>query len=231
MQFFLEAIHSWSKKFLALCARVIFRERDGEKLLGILTELPPSTQPVPYIITHKPFPIYSLGKYDTKLWHALIYEIKFHKNKHAISLLAPAVRKALTALSENVRSLASYNSALPLMLPIPLYPARERARGFNQVSVVLHAALKNTPLAEHLNEHILARTIQREQQKTLHREAREKNISGSFEVLPHMRDTLRSRHIILVDDVCATGSTVREAAHTLMHAGAASVTIFVFCNS
>jgi predicted amidophosphoribosyltransferase len=96
---------------------------------------------------------------------------------------------------------------------------------------VLHEALKDTPLLKLLNEKVLVRSIQREQQKTLHREAREKNISGSFEVPAHMLAEVSARHIILVDDVCATGSTVREAAHTLMRAGAVSVTIFVFCNS
>lgn len=196
---------------------LFFPKRLTEILLEGLSELPTSPIPAPFCIAHTPFPIYSLGKYDHPVWHALIYEIKFYKNKHAIQLLAPVIKHSLNSdrlsLSE------------PLILPIPLYPAREKKRGFNQVSIVLRAAQID------IREDILQRTLQRKQQKTLNRTEREKNIAGSFEVPAHKQTALIGRHIILVDDVCATGSTVREAARTVTRAGALSVTILAFCNS
>ena len=111
---------------------------------------------------------------------------------------------------------------------MPLHPARERARGYNQVARVLEACPDTHAL---IRADLLQRTIHRVEQKTLNRTRREQNVAHSFTVPVHARADMTDAHILLIDDICATGATVREAARTCSEAGAASVTILVFCNS
>jgi ComF family protein len=197
--------------------RALFRSRATESLVSCIDTLPPHTL---RSISHKPFPIYSLGRYDTRLWKALTYEIKFHKNRHAVALVSPLVRDALSTLTAHTPA---------CIVPIPLHPSRLRERGFNQVSLCLKNACHDTYHASYIDEDLLVRLRQKKQQKTLNRTKREENIAGAFALAPQR--TCVGLDIIIVDDVCATGATVREAARVCMTAGARSVRILTFCNS
>ena len=57
-------------------------------------------------------------------------------------------------------------------------------------------------------------------QRSLGREARAENLSGTIEVV----EDVSSLHLLLVDDVITTGASVCEAARALLRRGAASVT-------
>jgi ComF family protein len=196
--------------------RVLFRDRASEKHIASCRDL--GDVHLSHI-SRTPFHIYSLGRYDTALWHALITEIKFHRNTHAIALLAPHVKTALEHfLSQQER----------LIIPIPLHPSKERARGFNQVTEVLQTACSDAPtLVQHIHTDMLYKIKRTKEQKKLSREKRVDNIKKSFAVY----GSLAGQHILLVDDVCATGSTACEAGRACMAAGAASVQILAFCSS
>lgn len=103
-------------------------------------------------------------------------------------------------------------------VPVPLHRARRREREFNQAEV----------LAELLSRHAavpvrnaIERTRYTTTQTRLDRHERMENLRGAFRVRhpKHVKD----RHLILVDDVFTTGSTVEECARVLRAAGAASV--------
>ena len=56
-------------------------------------------------------------------------------------------------------------------------------------------------------------------QSTLPRTERAKNVRGAFVASPDARD----RSLLLVDDICTTGETLRACAKALVTAGAARV--------
>lgn len=60
-------------------------------------------------------------------------------------------------------------------------------------------------------------------QKTLQKEARMINVKGKFRALSNCKN----KHIVLLDDIFATGATACECASTLLNAGASKVTIVV----
>lgn len=61
-------------------------------------------------------------------------------------------------------------------------------------------------------------------QRDLSREERQANLKGSIRVA----DDVLGMRILLVDDVCTTGSSIREAARVLLDRGASSVTACIF---
>jgi predicted amidophosphoribosyltransferase len=67
----------------------------------------------------------------------------------------------------------------------------------------------------------LERTRYTTTQTRLDRQERMENLRGAFRV--RQAAAVLRRHIILVDDVFTTGSTVEECARVLMASGAASV--------
>jgi ComF family protein len=104
------------------------------------------------------------------------------------------------------------------LVPVPLHPARLRARGFNP------AAELAAPLARALGlphaRLLLERVRDTPSQTGLSRSQRRRNVAGAFRVRPGAHVPAR---VWLVDDVATTGSTLEEAARTLRRAGAGHI--------
>jgi ComF family protein len=103
-----------------------------------------------------------------------------------------------------------------LVLEVPLHPARERERGYNQ------AALLADALAEALGAPrwpgALARVRATRPQANLAEAARRANVSGAFAVV--RPGALAGRHVLVVDDVMTTGATLAACLDALAAAGA-----------
>lgn len=149
-------------------------------------------------------------------WDTLITQFKFH----AALDLAPTLVAAL------VRACQHDTAGTPRwLLPVPLGPRRLRERGYNQ-AWELARRLARTLDCE-ADPGLLLRVKDTRHQRALPRAEREANVRGVFTVAPHRAHGLRGRDVTLVDDVMTTGSTAAEAARTLLHAGAASVRLWV----
>ena len=104
------------------------------------------------------------------------------------------------------------------LVPVPLHFLRERERGYNQarlLSVEL-AKFRNWPVIE-----ALERTRPTETQTHFNRRQRMRNLQKAFTLRQHT--TVKNKHLVLVDDVLTTGSTLEECAKVLLNSGAASV--------
>lgn len=104
------------------------------------------------------------------------------------------------------------------LVPVPLHSARQREREFNQADAIARLLAKRAgvPLYDALKRIRFTTT-----QTRLDRSERLENLRGAFRVR-HPARVFR-RHILLVDDIFTTGSTVDECARVLRKAGAASV--------
>ncbi len=106
------------------------------------------------------------------------------------------------------------------LTPVPLHSARYREREFNQAEALAELAARRTGTTV---LRCLKRIRYTTTQTCLDREERMRNLRDAFQV----RHTARvsGSHLILVDDVFTTGSTVEECARVLKKAGAASVRV------
>lgn len=108
-----------------------------------------------------------------------------------------------------------------LIVPVPLHPRRQRARGFNQALLLARELSAAKEIA--LNEHALRRVRNTRAQIDLTPQQRLANVHNAFSA-----DALavRGKHILLVDDVYTTGATMNSAARTLFDQGAAVVSAY-----
>jgi len=101
------------------------------------------------------------------------------------------------------------------IVPVPLHVDKLRRRGYNQ------ALLLATAIGVHLNvpvQPMLMRTRDTVSQVTLSREERLANLTGAFSLDPNWAPTPGS-HLLLVDDVRTTSSTLNACANELVRTG------------
>jgi ComF family protein len=108
-----------------------------------------------------------------------------------------------------------------LLIPVPLHPRRERARGFNQAALLAKEVGRGFNLD--VGERLLKRVRATEAQSGGRRE-REGNVKGAFQVT--RPDRVKAKRLLLIDDVFTTGATAGECAKTLLAAGAAEVGVY-----
>ena len=106
------------------------------------------------------------------------------------------------------------------LVPVPLHPRRRRERGFNQAETLCLRLGRHARLPVW---NALRRVRFTEPQAQLARDERLENLRGAFAAT--RRRPVSGAHLLLVDDVFTTGSTVDECARVLRRAGAASVRV------
>lgn len=105
-----------------------------------------------------------------------------------------------------------------VVMPVPLAFERESERGFNQSHEIARAFAGAT--GARLVPRMVVRVRHTEPQQTLALDARRRNVRGAFA----MASPLAAPHVIVVDDVMTSGSTLDEVARVLRAAGATRVT-------
>ena len=141
----------------------------------------------------------------------LIHEFKYGHQHHLCYPLAEW-------LGETLEDPRLSGRRFDLMIAVPLHPARERERGFNQAHL----------LAERLSERstipllpVLERIRYTTTQTAYDRAERMENLRDAFRLRKKM--DVRQLRVLLIDDVLTTGSTLSECARVLKSAGALSV--------
>jgi ComF family protein len=110
-------------------------------------------------------------------------------------------------------------TAVDVILPVPLYRRRERARGYNQAERLAQELARTFPLP--LETSLLVRTRDTASQTGLTPRQRRLNVRGAFAVAA--RSQVKGKRILLIDDVATTGATLDACARALKRAGAARV--------
>jgi ComF family protein len=141
----------------------------------------------------------------------IIHELKYGRQIHLRHLVARWLHAALD--DERLRG-----GRFDVIVPVPLHPARQRERGFNQASLLAELLSARTSIPV---KPLLERTRYTTTQTALDRSERMENLHNAFRLRKNA--DVRGLRVLLVDDVLTTGSTLNECARVLKHAGAFSV--------
>jgi ComF family protein len=109
------------------------------------------------------------------------------------------------------------------LVPVPLHSANHYERGYNQA--VLLAQALSCRLGLPCWENALIRIRRTRPQFRLGKPERFANLQGSIMAASHR--SLKGMRLLLIDDVCTTGATLRECALALRRAGAKRIQALV----
>ncbi len=102
------------------------------------------------------------------------------------------------------------------IVPVPLHPSRYRQRGFNQALEIARPVASALDLPLLTNAVIRARAT--DEQSRLDLPSRRRNLTDAFQVIGKI-----PAHVVMVDDVHTSGSTLIAMAKALRSAGAKQV--------
>ncbi|MBB6428060.1 ComF family protein [Sphingopyxis sp. JAI128] len=138
--------------------------------------------------------------------------LKYGRRTGHARLMAQLMARPLAALA---------GDAEMLLVPIPLHRWRLWSRGFNQAALMTDelARIAGTPR----DHHLLLRTRATAPLRGKGRKERARVVAGAFALAPGAKSRAAGKHLVLVDDVHASGATLRAAARVLRRSGAARV--------
>lgn len=114
-----------------------------------------------------------------------------------------------------------------LIVPIPITKTKMSRRGYNQTELIAKELrfLMNIPYSN-----VLVKTRDTREQKNLRGKDRADNVKGVFAINDKIPD-IAGKTLLVIDDVCTTGSTLAEAAKVLKAAGAGKVYAAAFAKT
>ena len=173
---------------------------------------------------------------ETTDWIFPLYDYRCPQIKKAIWLLKYKGKRGLAEIfaecmySKITEELSEFsifeNFREPILIPIPLSKKRLQERGFNQTELICKQILKlDTEKIFTLEKNVLIKTKETEHQARIkNRNERLKNLTNTFGIINP--EKIKSRNIILIDDVTTTGATLNEARKILKKSGAKKIIAF-----
>jgi ComF family protein len=143
----------------------------------------------------------------------LIHEIKYHGGKELAFELG---KEFAINMKDN-----GFRGEFDFICPVPLHKQRQKHRGYNQsewlakgMSEILKTPIENK---------VIRRKVFTKTQTKKNREQRWENVKDAFEVID--KDRIRHKHILLLDDVITTGSTLEACARELLEVEGTRVSV------
>ncbi len=149
--------------------------------------------------------IHALLPYKNPLVRELIWQIKYKKNAHALVIAGECFANYIKKTYE--RSV--------VLIPVPLSSQRLRERGYNQCECIADEIVKILPDIK-VSTATVKRVEHRERQTMKGRDERIHNVENLFSVYKNIP---LDAHLIVIDDVTTTGSTLKEIRDSLIKSG------------
>ncbi len=149
----------------------------------------------------------------------LVHLLKYRRRPDIAYYLA---RLAALEFSET-----DFFDGIDLIVPIPLHPARERQRGYNQSEYIARAISDVTGIP--YDTSCVMRIRNNPQQALMQAKDRERNVQGIFRATrPALfsQSSSPKKTILIVDDLITTGSTIRSCITALNTTMRASYRVF-----
>ncbi|MCF6777355.1 ComF family protein [Thiotrichales bacterium 19X7-9] len=160
-----------------------------------------------------PWQSLSIAFYYDSLIQNLFQSFKFNHNFKAASFLCEQFSQTIMKKS---------NLKADIIIPVPIHRQRNITRGYNQSIILANALSKalNIPL----NTNYIKRSKYTKAQTLLEGKARKDNLKDAFSI----RSKKTYQHIIVVDDIITTGSTLTSFCNTLSQAYNPKIQVVTF---
>lgn len=150
----------------------------------------------------------------------LIHRIKYFNNQKLAFYLG-------LHMGNRIKSRSNFFDDIDMIIPVPLHPRRIERRGYNQSRLLANGISKI--IGVYVDNQTIERAVYNPTQTLLSRDERWENVQDIFNLKDP--DRITDKHILLVDDVLTTGSTIIACAQELMKAPNVRVSILTLAMS
>ena len=144
----------------------------------------------------------------------IIYDLKYHNH--------PEIGTDLGCFAAEWFSKSNFFDGMDAIIPIPLAKKRYRQRGYNQSMEIAKGIQQITHLP--ILDNVMFRTEVKDTQTHLQRFERQENVKNVF--LLKNPESIAEKHILLVDDVITSGSTIISCGQELQNAADVKISVF-----
>lgn len=145
----------------------------------------------------------------------ILHSLKYHGNRGAGVDMGRALGRSLLE-----KELFGYTAGECILIPVPLHPAKERKRGYNQSRAIAEGVSEITDI-ELVSKGVLSRVRNTKTQTGFSLNKRRENMKGVFSVTDAQK--VENKVCILIDDVYTTGATLFEMAFEMQHSQPAAI--------
>jgi ComF family protein len=115
-----------------------------------------------------------------------------------------------------------FDSEIDYVVPVPLHPRKYRKRGYNQTELLAEGISRQTGIP--VLKTFLRRKVYTETQTKKRFHERNENVKDVFDIDESM--DLDGKHILLIDDVLTSGSTLCSCASAIQKRKGVKISIF-----
>lgn len=133
----------------------------------------------------------------------------------------PSIGNMLGEVAATELFSTGFFSDVDIILPVPMHFWKQLRRGYNQTHNIAEGVSAATGIEI---SHSLKAVRGHHTQTALSREERLDNTAGLFKV--DNPDVITGKHVLLLDDVCTTGSTLISAAEAVWKVRPSALTLF-----
>lgn len=122
-------------------------------------------------------------------------------------------------LGNAIRNNSQHQGVIDVVVPIPMHPARQRRRGYNQAELIANGVCRGyyTPVNfRRPNTRLLQKVINITSQTAKKRFSRSMNSQNAYRLNTKEPYSYNGLHLLLIDDIITTGATLEACANQLL---------------
>ena len=146
----------------------------------------------------------------------LIHAIKYKKNPKAGTYFAEIY-------ADELKEYAFFDG-IDGIIPMPIHWIRQLSRGYNQTHYIAQGIRNRTGLP--IWKGVVKKRINNSTQTRLNKKERHENVKGIYQLIHP--EIIANKHVLLIDDVTTTGSTLISCAQELAKAPNVTISILTF---
>lgn len=143
----------------------------------------------------------------------IVHQIKYHKHVFVAERLSEIMAKEICK--------SDFFDGIDIIIPVPIHWHRRMQRGYNQCDYIAKGISRATNIP--IEPKAIKRIINNQSQTNMNSITRRQNVEGIFKLTNP--DKIKGKHVLIVDDVITTGSTIKALGEELVKAGEVTISV------
>lgn len=147
----------------------------------------------------------------------VIYNLKYNRKKYLINAICQYMSQRLS--TENIE--------IDIITCVPIHESRLKLRGFNQAELIAKGV---SDLLKIKFCNLCVKAVNTRSQTELSFLERKDNVKDSFKFKSEYKSAIKSKNVLIIDDIFTTGATSNEVSKVLYKAGAKNCFVLTFAH-